>query len=146
MRIAILSFGTRGDVAPFTGLGARLREAGHEVVVGVHDSFAPMVRDAGLEHRPLAADARALLAGEAGKRLRDHGSGVRGIAEQLRHAGDFTETMNELGESVVEAARDADLLLLQSASRPSACGAGSPSCCPVTRRRCSSRATPTSCA
>ncbi|MFD0491300.1 glycosyltransferase [Saccharopolyspora spinosporotrichia] len=80
----------------------------------MHDSFAPMVREAGLEHRPLAADARALLAGEVGKRLRDYGSGVRGIAEQLRHVGDFTETMNELGESVVEAARDADLLLLQS--------------------------------
>ena len=32
MRVAIAALGTRGDVAPLTDVGVRLREAGHEVV------------------------------------------------------------------------------------------------------------------
>ncbi|GAA2808276.1 glycosyltransferase [Saccharopolyspora taberi] len=112
MRIVIHSFGTRGDLAPFTGLGARLQQAGHEVAVGVHESFAPMVRAAGLEHRPLAGDVRALLAGDTGRELERGGAGVRWMTRTMSKAGSYNETMNQLGESIAEASRDADLLLL----------------------------------
>jgi UDP:flavonoid glycosyltransferase YjiC (YdhE family) len=79
MRVVILSFGTRGDVAPFTGLGSGLREAGHEVVLAAHESFAPMVHDAGLTWRPMSPDARALLAGEAGQAMQREGTGFRAL-------------------------------------------------------------------
>jgi UDP:flavonoid glycosyltransferase YjiC (YdhE family) len=31
MRVLIVTAGSRGDVAPFTGLGRRLQQAGHQV-------------------------------------------------------------------------------------------------------------------
>lgn len=48
MRILIAAAGSRGDVAPYTGLGAGLHEAGHDVTLATTDAFAPLVREAGL--------------------------------------------------------------------------------------------------
>jgi UDP:flavonoid glycosyltransferase YjiC (YdhE family) len=56
MRILIVTAGSRGDVAPFTGLGQRLQQDGHRVALAAHDRFADLVRGAGLEHRSLPAD------------------------------------------------------------------------------------------
>jgi sterol 3beta-glucosyltransferase len=33
MRVLIVTAGSRGDVAPFTGLGQRLQEAGYQVAI-----------------------------------------------------------------------------------------------------------------
>ncbi|MFF8375971.1 glycosyltransferase [Streptomyces sp. NPDC015661] len=63
MRILIITAGSRGDVAPFTGLGRRLLDAGHEVAVASHPSFAALVGGCGLEHRPMPGDPEALLRG-----------------------------------------------------------------------------------
>jgi sterol 3beta-glucosyltransferase len=56
MRILIVTAGSRGDVAPFTGLGQRLQQAGYQVAVAAHDRFADLVRENGLEHRELPGD------------------------------------------------------------------------------------------
>ena len=48
MRILIAAAGSRGDVAPSTGLGADLRRAGHDVTLAAPDAFAPLAREAGL--------------------------------------------------------------------------------------------------
>ncbi|MFF0106150.1 glycosyltransferase [Streptomyces hirsutus] len=61
MRIVIITAGSRGDVAPFTGLGRRLLEAGHQVAVAAHPSFAALVGGCGLDHRPVPGDPRRLL-------------------------------------------------------------------------------------
>ncbi|RLV04616.1 glycosyl transferase [Streptomyces griseocarneus] len=61
MRILIITTGSRGDVAPFTGLGRRLRDAGHEVAVAAHPSFAALVGGCGLVHRPLPGDPQELI-------------------------------------------------------------------------------------
>ncbi|MGN5377916.1 glycosyltransferase [Streptomyces lasalocidi] len=53
MRILIVTAGSRGDVAPFTGLGQRLLDAGHQVAVAAHLPFAGLVAGCGLDHRPL---------------------------------------------------------------------------------------------
>ena len=45
MRVLIVTAGSRGDVAPFTGLGRRLQEAGHQVALAAHDRFADVVRE-----------------------------------------------------------------------------------------------------
>jgi sterol 3beta-glucosyltransferase len=45
MRILIVTAGSRGDVAPFTGLGQRLHQAGHQVALAAHDRFADLVRE-----------------------------------------------------------------------------------------------------
>ena len=61
MRLLIVTAGSRGDVAPFTGLGRRLRQAGHQVTLAAHDRFADLVRQAGLEHRSLPGDPVELV-------------------------------------------------------------------------------------
>ncbi|KAA0018912.1 glycosyltransferase [Antrihabitans cavernicola] len=50
-RIAIAAIGSRGDVAPFTDFGCRLKEAGHEVVVAAVTEYADSVSECGLEAR-----------------------------------------------------------------------------------------------
>lgn len=61
MRVLIAAVGSRGDVAPYTGLGVRLREAGHAVTIAAHPSYAPMVRAAGLGVHPMPGDLGVLL-------------------------------------------------------------------------------------
>ncbi len=66
MRILIVTAGSRGDVAPFTGLGQRLQQAGHQVALAAHGLFAELVHECGLQYRPLPGDpvelARARIA------------------------------------------------------------------------------------
>ncbi|MGW4891851.1 glycosyltransferase [Kitasatospora sp. NPDC004240] len=109
MRILIATAGSRGDVAPFTGLGARLRAAGHQVALATHTGFAPDVRAAGLEFRPLPLDPRAELASARGQRLLRAGSGPRAMLELRRLA---RSSMPAMAEAVVAAtARGTDVLL-----------------------------------
>ncbi|HZC73160.1 MAG TPA: glycosyltransferase [Jatrophihabitans sp.] len=60
MRVLIVTAGSRGDVAPYTGLGQRLKQAGHEVAVAAHELFAGLVRNCDLEYRALPGDPVAL--------------------------------------------------------------------------------------
>jgi UDP:flavonoid glycosyltransferase YjiC (YdhE family) len=69
MRVLIATVGGRGDVAPFTGLGAAMRAAGHGVTVATHDVFEGLVTGCGLEFRALPGHGHP-----AGQRRR-HGSG-----------------------------------------------------------------------
>ncbi|MFF5029801.1 glycosyltransferase [Streptomyces collinus] len=61
MRILIITAGSRGDVAPYTGLGRRLRDAGHQVTVAAHPSFKALVAGCGLHHRPMPGDPQQLI-------------------------------------------------------------------------------------
>lgn len=54
--VAIAAVGSRGDVAPLTGVGVRLRAAGHRVVMAAYTPFAGLVTGCGLEFRDLPAD------------------------------------------------------------------------------------------
>ncbi|WP_406349067.1 glycosyltransferase [Streptomyces sp. NBC_00144] len=65
MRILIVTAGSRGDVAPFTGLGQRLMEAGHQAAVAAHLPFAGLVADCGLDHRLLPGDPQELIRARA---------------------------------------------------------------------------------
>ncbi|MEU8382095.1 glycosyltransferase [Streptosporangium sp. NPDC048865] len=96
MRVLIVGVGTRGDVAPYTGLGVRLREAGHEVTIAAHKPYAELVTGAGLGFVSLPGDPLPALTGPFSVRLR---------------------SFEEYGEHLVEglaalAGREADLLLL----------------------------------
>lgn len=55
-KVVIACYGTRGDVVPLTGIGVRLQDAGHEVVMAAPEMFAALIRDCGLEFRPIALD------------------------------------------------------------------------------------------
>ncbi|MFD4474992.1 glycosyltransferase [Streptomyces sp. NPDC058471] len=102
MRVLVAAAGSYGDVAPYTGLGARLREAGHDVTVATQESFAPLVRGAGLGFRPLPADTG--------------GAGRGGNRQLMRTAAAF---VRELGAGLLEAAEPgADVLLLSTTTAP----------------------------
>lgn len=55
-KVVVVGIGTRGDVAPLTGVGRRLQDEGHEVVVAAHDLFADMITGCGLRFRRMEAD------------------------------------------------------------------------------------------
>nr|WP_246597570.1 glycosyltransferase [Nocardia tengchongensis] len=55
-RIVLVGIGSRGDIAPLTGLGVGLRDAGHEVVVAAHTLFAEQITRCGLEFREMTHD------------------------------------------------------------------------------------------
>ncbi|MFG2126057.1 glycosyltransferase [Streptomyces sp. NPDC048710] len=103
MRILIAAAGSRGDVAPYTGLGAELRRAGYDVALATTEAFAPLVRDAGLQFRALPADPR----------MRGEGTGRR---ELMRTAAAF---VTELGQGFADAVSEGtDLLLLSTTTAP----------------------------
>ncbi len=56
-----MAVGSRGDVAPFTGLAQRLRNEGHEVVIATHRLFEEMVSSSGSEFAPLPMDTNEEL-------------------------------------------------------------------------------------
>jgi UDP:flavonoid glycosyltransferase YjiC (YdhE family) len=64
--IAILGYGSQGDVRPFVALGRGLVAAGHRVRVVTDAGFRQMVEAAGLEHAPIEGDLRRRLAEERG--------------------------------------------------------------------------------
>jgi UDP:flavonoid glycosyltransferase YjiC (YdhE family) len=104
MRILIAAAGSRGDVAPYTGLGAELRRAGHEVALATTDLFAPLVREAGLEFRSLPS------------RPRTEGEGTPNRRQLMRSAGEF---VTELGHGFADAVvQGTDLLLLSTTTAP----------------------------
>ncbi|MBZ4322372.1 glycosyltransferase [Streptomyces huiliensis] len=110
MRILITAAGSRGDVAPYTGLGARLRADGHDVTLATHDLFAPLVHAAGLGFRPLPGDPRS------GRRDGDGGN-----RQLMRTAAAF---VGRLGSGLADAVTGdggrglPDLLLLSTTTAP----------------------------
>ncbi|MFC9282246.1 glycosyltransferase [Streptomyces collinus] len=103
MRILIATAGSRGDVAPYTGLGAALREAGHTVTLAATEPFRPLAQAAGLRFHSLPADER------------EHGD-VQDKRRLLRAASAFVA---DLGDGLADAvAEGTDLLLLSVTTAP----------------------------
>lgn len=60
MRIAILTYGSRGDVQPFLALAVRLQRAGHRVTLAAPERFAGLAAEYGVTFAPLAGDPQVL--------------------------------------------------------------------------------------
>lgn len=99
MRVLIVTAGSRGDVAPFTGLGRRLRQAGHQVALAAHGRFAELVRECGLEYRTLPGDPVELVRARTAAPSPEAARSV------------FAAFLDELGEGVTAAATGTDVLL-----------------------------------
>src|SRR3954471_19829812 len=100
MRILILTAGSRGDVAPFTGLGRRLQQAGHHVALAAHGRFADLVRESGLEYRALPGDPVELVRARTAAPSPEDARSV------------FAAFLDELGEGVMAAATPGTDVLL----------------------------------
>ena len=127
MRIVITTSGSVGDVAPYTGLAARLNAAGHHAVLATHEPFRLFVQSRGIEFAPLAGDPRSLLQSEEGQRWQRAGAGLAGAVRLVRIMRPY---FHEMAERTLAALHGADLLLcsaLTAASYHIAKGRGIPS-------------------
>ncbi|MEV3903840.1 glycosyltransferase [Mycobacterium sp. NPDC050551] len=110
-RIVIEAFGTRGDVSPLTGLGARLRDdLGVDVAIAAQRPYEEMITAAALEFRLLPRDTEeATRTSNYGQALVD-GARMRPSKAVLAAMRD---DLAGVGEAMAHAGRDADLLLLE---------------------------------
>ncbi|HEY0531638.1 MAG TPA: glycosyltransferase [Actinoplanes sp.] len=103
MRVLIVTSGSMGDVAPYTGLGGRLRDAGHEVTVATHESFRAAITATGLGFHPIPGDMRHILPSARGQDGVSSGTGPRALARLLKIAGPL---VSSLGAGIAGAVRD----------------------------------------
>ncbi|MFI6350355.1 nucleotide disphospho-sugar-binding domain-containing protein [Streptomyces sp. NPDC050560] len=115
MRVAVMTAGSRGDVAPYTGLGHGLARAGHDVTLVTHATFAPLAAAAGLRFHALPVDPRAELATGRGRAL--HRS-TTGTGKLLRLVALARSLVGQLTHELVAAADAADVLLLSASLAP----------------------------
>lgn len=101
-----MTAGSRGDVAPYTGLGAGLVRAGHEVTLVTHGLFEPLVAGSGVRFRAVPGDPKAELHSARGRGLHRSRTGavklLRAVALARRIAPEMTPAMvREAGEADV---------------------------------------------
>ncbi|GAA2792456.1 glycosyltransferase [Crossiella cryophila] len=113
MRIAIVTAGSRGDTAPYVGLGSRLQAAGHEVSLAAQRLYEPMIRAAGLGFREMPGNIREDFATGAGQDFQRHGTGLRALPAQIRFAG---KMISDLGQGTQQAIEGAELVLTHRAA------------------------------
>jgi sterol 3beta-glucosyltransferase len=114
MRILIAAVGSRGDVAPITGLGPALRGAGHDVSVATYGMFEHLITGCGLGFRLVPGDPQLLGASEQGQRWQEGGTGAM---SGLRFIRLIAEHMRDVNAAVLRAARqDTDVLVLAGLS------------------------------
>ncbi|MDH6546765.1 sterol 3beta-glucosyltransferase [Streptomyces sp. SAI-041] len=115
MRVAIMTAGSRGDVAPFTGLGHALARVGHQVTLVTHGRFAPLAARAGLGFHALPVDPRAELESARGRAL--HRS-TTGVGKLMRVVSMARALAVEMTDDLVAAGRASDALLLSGSVAP----------------------------
>ncbi|MDF3142278.1 MULTISPECIES: glycosyltransferase [unclassified Streptomyces] len=111
MRVLIVTSGTTGDVAPFTGVGCQLREAGHQVTVATHEDYRALISECGLGFRPLPGDPQALIPTH-GAGLPRRSDGLRGSVAAARA---YVPALTQMADATLEAAREGtDVMVLSS--------------------------------
>ncbi len=107
MKIAILAFGTRGDVQPYIALGKGLQARGHDVLLGAPDNFESWVKSHDLPFRSLGIDIQAFLAEPEVRAVL--GGNIFALAKLWREKG--KPMVRATLEATWEAARDVDLIV-----------------------------------
>ncbi|WP_307530935.1 glycosyltransferase [Streptomyces umbrinus] len=110
-----MTAGSRGDAAPYTGLGHGLARGGHEVTVVTHACFEPLVAAAGVGFHPLPVDPRAELESVRGLALHRSVTGIGKLARVVEMARSL---VGRMADDLVAAAEAADVLLLSSSLGP----------------------------
>ena len=100
-RVVMVVIGSRGDVAPLTGVGVRLQQAGHDVVLATYAEFGKLVSGCGLAFRELDSARVDSQSADVNP--------VAGLRDFVSPAG-----QRAIGDNVIAALRDepADVLLL----------------------------------
>ena len=110
----IVTSGSTGDVAPYTGLGERLRAAGHDVTLATHEPFRESVD---LPFVPIPGDLRAILPQARGQDGTGSGTGPRALVRLLRIARPLVAEMGDGIAAAVTSTR-AEVVLLSTVVAP----------------------------
>ena len=111
MRIVVMAVGSRGDVAPYTGLGVRLQAEGHRVTIATHALFEELVRSRGLAFHCLPLDTQEELT----SRLAASGT-TNLLKVTLAVNKVVAEHARPMADAMLAAARQADVLLVTPVS------------------------------
>ncbi len=104
-QMTLMTYGSRGDVAPFAALGAALQQRGHSVRLAAPQGFASLAEGYGLEFVPLAGDPEDLsreFADQAG------GSWLRMVKGMMAHV---LPLARGVFDQLQKAAQGADLIV-----------------------------------
>lgn len=115
VRVAIMTAGSRGDVAPYTGLGYGLSRAGHEVTLVTHGRFAGLVEGSGVGFHPLPVDPRTELESTRGRGLHRSTSGVGKLLRVVEMA---RRLVGRMTDDLLAAAQASEVLLLSASLAP----------------------------
>ncbi len=107
MRVALLTAGTRGDVQPFTAIGAVLKDRGHDVVVCAPSDLCDFVERAGLRAVSIPVSAQGVMNSDEGKRLLANGR-LGPFLRMLQNAVKGKE--DAITDALVDAADGADVI------------------------------------
>lgn len=110
-----MTAGSRGDVAPYTGLGYGLMRAGHEVTLVSHACFAPLAASAGLGFHPLPVDPRAELASARGRTMQ---RSVTDVGKLAHLVGMARAAVGRMSDDLLQAAQTSDVVLVSSSLGP----------------------------
>ncbi|WP_190128202.1 glycosyltransferase [Streptomyces mashuensis] len=110
-----MTAGSRGDVAPYTGVGHALVGAGHDVTLVTHERFAPLVAGSGVRFHAMPVDPRDVLESEWGRGL--HRS-TTGPGKFVRAAVMARRLVGQMADSLLEAARASDVVLPAGSMSP----------------------------
>lgn len=108
MHIAMLSYGTRGDVQPMVGIGLALQARGHDVVLAAPTNHVSFVERAGLKAAPIAGDSEAILHSEQGRRWVAAGD-VRSLVTAI--VDTFKALRDDVDRDVEAATEGADVIV-----------------------------------
>ncbi len=95
MRIALIAFGTQGDIQPYIALGKGLKAAGHTLRLVTTREFETLVTSHGLEFSCVRGDVQAMMKNEAMREVLAKGNFVLTLRHMLkqgmRAAVDFAQ-------------------------------------------------------
>ncbi|MEU9996469.1 glycosyltransferase [Streptomyces sp. NPDC050848] len=114
MRMLLVTWGSTGDVAPYVGLGVRLRAAGHEVVVATSERHALAFRRHAMPVYvlPLARQEESALAADRFDRWQSPGR----IRRRVRNAQDIAQV---IARGVLDAVgQGVDIILTHPLAHP----------------------------
>jgi UDP:flavonoid glycosyltransferase YjiC (YdhE family) len=100
MKIVLSSRGSRGDLYPVIEVAMALKEAGHEVAIGMPETFGEYARSKGLDPYLYKEDSDKMMK-DLGRGINSSGKGLRFIASSIDQQCDF----------MMEASKDADAIL-----------------------------------
>ena len=100
MKIVISSRGSRGDIYPVIEIATALMEAGHDVVMGIPETFGEIAERKGLNAH--------LYPEDSGKVMKEMGSGMNASKGGLSF---IASSVHQQMDFMMDAAKDADVLL-----------------------------------